>query len=160
MANLRISEKIKIRRRIPCGNQNEIFLAWVNSRGGIDTILFNARHSVSRSSGNAVQIGENPEDFATGTSFISMLKKDSVKELGLVFPNADKQTRVGLEELYSSPRVMMLLNGLNSEWDAIAGPSWQEVTVLDGRVDMGDSDEDIYDFLLRIELQPMQTLWR
>ena len=161
MANKRISEKIKIRRRIPCGKSNEIFLAWINSRGGIDGFLFDAHYAVSRSSSNPIMIGRTVEDFATEESIISMLKKDSIKELSLIAPQADLQTRTGLAELFFSPKVKMLRNGLNAAWDedGASNPEWQEVIVLDGRTDMGDSDEVVFDFPLRIQLQPIQTLW-
>ena len=159
MANKRISEKIKVRRIQPCGKANEIFLAWVNSRGGIDQFLFRADHAVARSTAKAIVIGKTVEEYETGVAFISMLKKDSIKELTLTAPQVDKQTRIGLEELFSSPKVLILKNGLNTAWDAVAGPDWQEVTVLDGRTDMGDTDDEVFDFPIRIELQQTKTLW-
>lgn len=160
MANTRISEIKKVRRVIPCGNANEIFLAWVNSRGGIDSYLFEAQHAVTRVSRVSVTLMKYVEDFKNGEAFISTLKKDGYTELALIAPQVDQQTRNGLEELYTSPKVKMLLNGLNQAWDsATVGPKWQEVTVLDGRDDMGDTDDDVFDFRLRIELQPKQTLW-
>ncbi len=157
MANNRISEKITVRRVTPCGNANEIHLTFIHSRGGIDSFLFIAQHGTARSTGSSVVIGETVEEFESGVAFISMLKKDSIKELSLIAPQADKQTRTALEELFSSPKVLMLINGLT--WDSVGGPTLHEVIVLDGRTDTGDSDEDVFDFPIRIELQETKTLW-
>lgn len=161
MATTRISEKKKIRRRKPCGNQNELFLAWYNSRGGIEGFLFEANHGVTRSTGDAYMIEKYTESIENGQSFISMIKKDSFRELQMVAPQVDKQTRDGLESILSSPKVYMLLNGLNEAWDSnpLIPPKWQEVIVRDGRSDMGDTDEDTWDFNLQIELQRTVTLW-
>ncbi len=158
MANTRLSEKIKIRRRVPCGNANEIFLAWLNSRGGIDGFLFDAHYATARNSSTAIVITKTVELMESEESIISMIKKDSIKELSLIAPQVDSQTRIGLEELFSSPKVQLLRNGLNAEWDSVEGPKWQEVIVLDGRTDMGDTDETVFDFPIRIQLQPTQTL--
>lgn len=158
MSNVRISEIIKIRRRVPCGTVNEIFIAWINSRGGIDGYLFDAEYATARNSSTAILITKEVELMATEESIISMIKKDSIKELSLIAPQVDNQTRIGLEELLYSPKVKLLRNGLNAEWDDVDGPEWQEVIVLDGRTDMGDTDEDVFDFPVRIQLQPTQTL--
>lgn len=161
MANTRISEKKRIRRRKPCGDQNELFLSWVNSRGGIEGFLFEAHQAVTRVTNNSYMIGKYVEELESGESFISMVKKDSFKELQLIVPMADKQTRIGLETILSSPRVKMLLNGLNEAWDSnpLIPDKWQEVIVRDGRFDQGDTDDDVFDFVLLIELQPTSTLW-
>lgn len=154
-----MSEKKIVRRRKPCGYQNELFLMWVNSRGGIEGFLFEAHHGVTRATGKATTIGRYVEDFADGESFKSMVKKDSYKELLVVAPNCDEQTREGLSGLYDSPKVKMLLN---KDWDddPLYPDKWHEVIVLDGRNDMGDTDDEIMDFELRIELQPKKTLWQ
>ena len=160
MANQRISEKKKIRRVKPCGNVNELFLAWLNPRGGIESYLFEADYGITRNTSNPYMINQYVEEIENGEGFISMVKKSSFKELGLVAPMVDKQTRVGLETLLESPKVKLLLNGLNKAWDVdpVITDKWQEVISVDGRFDQGDSDEDVYDFNLSIQLQPRKTL--
>ena len=161
MANTRISEKIKIRRIQPCGDANEIYLAWINSRGGIEQYLFQANYTINRAVGNSLTTSKFVEDYETGEAFISMIKKDALKELGLITPDCDEQTRIGLAEILSSPMVKILRNGLNSAWDSInPGPLWHEVIVQDGSFDQGDSNEDLFDFTLRLNMQPYKTLWR
>ena len=159
MANKRITEIITIRRGRPCGKSNELFLGFLNSRGGIDTFLFEAHYATARNSSNSVLIGKTAEDYATAESIISMVKKDSIKELSLIAPQADLQTRTGLAELFATPISKMLLNPLDWDEDGGANPIWQDVIVLDGRTDMGDTDELVFDFPVRIQLQPIQTLW-
>lgn len=160
MANTRLSEKIKVRRVVPCGASNEIFLAWINSRGGVDSYLFEAHHGVSRVTGETVSFMVTVENMASEQNMIKMIKRDAAKELTLIAPNVDLQTRVGLADILYSPEVYLLRNGLNSEWDSITGPTFQLVQVAAGRFDQGDTDEDRYDFNLSIVLQPILTLQR
>ena len=161
MSNLRLSEKKKIRRIQPCGDTNEIYLIWVNFHGGIENMLFEAHHGVMRSTGSSLTITNDPEDYINGRSFVSVIKKDGFRELSLVKSNADLQTREGLETILTSNAVFILLNGLNAAWDIQGGSlKLQEVHILDGQTDIGDTDEELKDFELRIRLQPMKTLWR
>lgn len=161
MSSERISVKKVIRRIVPCGDANEIFLAWKNQRNGIERMLFQADYAVIKDTGNAVMITREEDDYINGESFISMIKKDSFRELTLTFPQADLQTRNGLESILDSPKVGLLKNGLNAEWDSgyPNEPKWVEVTVKDKKQDMGDTNEVLLDFQIVIELQPVKTLW-
>ncbi len=161
MANLRLTEKLKLRRITPCGNINEIYLGWISASGAIGVMLFEADHGVTRSTGDSLMITNEPEDYASAESFISMIKKEGFRELSLIKVNADLQTREGLETILTSSLVKMLKNGLNAEWDDIEeGDRWQKVIVMDGQTDIGDTDEERKDFVVRIKLQPTKTLWR
>ena len=162
MSNMRISEVKVIRRVQPCTDGNNIFLSWRNSRGGIEGFLFQSPYAQSMRVTDSNIIRLNPESIENDEAFISVISKQGGKELTLIAPSCDQQTREGLKSILTSPKVKMLTNPLT--WDTLSdgvpiGPKWLEVIVSEGRFDMGDSDDDLYDFILTIELQPESTLW-
>ena len=122
-----ITEKKNIKIDHEC-KDFPIYLTWLNGVGGYDSWLFFKEHSITIKTKITSKYTSNITDLETAIGTNDITGKDIAPQMN-IGGRIEEEDMDGMQSLFESPKVMMLMNPDTWESD---GAIWQRVIVRTG----------------------------
>ncbi len=142
-----ITEKKKIKIDHEC-KDFPIYLTWLNGLGGYDSWLFFKEHSVNTKTKVSGKYTLNVQDLENAIGTNDILGKDIKPEMR-IGGRIESDDMDGMQSLYESPKVLMLMNPETWEVD---GAKWQRVIIKTGSLLVLKTRTSYLDVKLSLEL--------
>ena len=142
-----ITEKKKIKIDHEC-KDFPIYLTWLNGLGGYDSWLFFKEHTIQTNTKVISRYKSNIQDLENSVGTFDIVGKDISPRMQ-IGGRMEVEDMDGMQSLYESPKVMMLMNPNTWESD---GCVWQRVVVRTGSLVTLKTRSSYLDVKLTLEL--------
>ena len=142
-----ITEKKKIKIDHEC-KDFPIYLTWLNGLGGYDSWLFFKEHTIQTNTKVISRYKSNIQDLENSVGTFDIVGKDISPRMQ-IGGRMEVEDMDGMQSLYESPKVMMLMNPNTWESD---GCVWQRVVVRTGSLVTLTTRSSYLDVKLTLEL--------
>jgi len=146
---MRLTEKKRIKIDSEC-RDNPIYLCWLNSLGGISYWLFSKNHTETTRTRAGKSYVKNISDLETAKGNLDFITKEAVHSFK-VGARVLQEDMDGIEGLFESPKVQMLMNPATWQTDE-GGARWQNVQIKTGSLLVLDTATNYKDIQMEIQM--------